>query len=140
MVIQYAVQVNAVEHHRGSQTHRGQVRPEVPLEGPALDAEIRHRLLAVEAALIHGGTGKPGCVRSCQRCHCGEQNQSLKSVRFRFEVFIEDLFQAARVEQSAAVVAFEVLIGEQVELQTTFGTAVKAGVGLARFHGRDSVG
>jgi hypothetical protein len=54
MVIQYAVQVNAVEHHRGAQAHRGQIGPEVQLERPALDAQVRERLLAIEAALIHG--------------------------------------------------------------------------------------
>ena len=54
MFFQHAVQVKPVEHHGRSQPDSLQVRPEMHLEGPALDAEVGDRLLAVVAALIHG--------------------------------------------------------------------------------------
>jgi hypothetical protein len=56
MFFQHAVQVKPVEHHGGSQPDSLQVRPEIHLEGPALDSEVGDRLLAVVAALIHGAT------------------------------------------------------------------------------------
>jgi hypothetical protein len=54
MFFQHAVQVKPIEHHGRSQPDSLQVRPEMHLEGPALDAQVGHRLLAVVAALIHG--------------------------------------------------------------------------------------
>lgn len=66
MFFQYAIQVNPVEDDRRSQPDRTEHGAEVFIEGPALDAEVMQRFLAVEAALIHRLApwlcGKPGTL------------------------------------------------------------------------------
>jgi len=68
MFVEYAVQVNAIEHYRGAQAYRGQIRSEVHLERSAPYPQVRHGLLAIEPPLIHDCASLLGSVTSCRRC------------------------------------------------------------------------
>ena len=68
MFVEYAIQVNTIEHHCGAHAYRSHIRTEVQVERPALHPQVRQRLLAVEPPLIHGCASLSGSVRSCRRC------------------------------------------------------------------------
>ena len=86
MFVEYAVQVNAIEQHRGAQAYRSQIRPEVQLERPALYTQVRHGLLRIESALIHGCAPLLGSVRSCRRCSSRGAQRDLDVSPGRFRV------------------------------------------------------
>ena len=86
MFVEYAVQVNAIEQHRGAQAYRSQIRPEVQLERPALYTQVRHGLLGIESPLIQGGASELGSVRSCRRCSSRGAKRDLDVSPGRFRV------------------------------------------------------